>query len=702
VTSIDISALLDWTRQHPQWSALAVFVIALAESLAVVGLFVPGAVLIIATGALIGMGLVGFWPILFAAVTGAIVGDGLSFWLGHHYRDRLRGIWPFRNHPQWLARGESYLHRHGGKSILFGRFVGPVRPFVPLVAGMLDMRPRAFYLANILSALVWAPAYLLPGMAFGASLALAGEVALRLVVLLVLLGALTWFVTWSIRRAYLELSPRAGLMTQWLVAWSGRHPGLNRLIGGLLDPSRPEFKTLLVLAALLIGATWLFLGVLEDVVSDDPLVRVDLGIYQLLQDLRTPWGDRIMVFVTELGDGTVIALVAVAVLAWLMWLRKWRIAGYWSAAIVFGQLAAAIFKLAIQRSRPLADYSDGISSYAFPSGHAVMSTVAYGFLAVLIARQLSRPHRWVVYAMAASLIGAIAMSRLYLGVHWMSDVLGGLSLGLVWVSLLGIAYYRHASRISPPKSLAAVALIALVLAGGWHVSDRFSRDLQRYAPRLEFQHLDATMWWQEGWGSLPVYRRDLEGEYEQPFNLQWSGSLASLRETLAARGWIDPVPLNVTTALRWLLPAPDLAELPVLPQVHDGRHEALIMLGPPDNGEQQRDATNAGKKQPVLRLWHSGVVLDPQQDPLWVGYVTLQAQRQILFLRLPVALKEYNKALATLMRSVSIGEQRVVHRLQQGADSEPLWKGKILLMRASAIRGSSASKSETAAPPADP
>ena len=272
--SIDIVGFLDWVNQHPHWSALVVFIIALTESLAAVGLFVPGAVLMVAAGALVGMGEVGFWPILFAALAGAIAGDGLSFWLGYRYRDRLRSFWPFRNHPQWLTHGEKYFHRHGAKSIFFGRFVGPVRPFIPVVAGMLGMQPRAFYLANILSALLWAPAHLLPGMAFGASLALAGEVALRLVVMLLLLGALIWFVFWAIRRLYIEMSPRAGRVAQQLVAWGERHPALNRTIGGLLDPSQPELKTLLILAVLLIGATWLFLGVLEDVVTGDPLVRV--------------------------------------------------------------------------------------------------------------------------------------------------------------------------------------------------------------------------------------------------------------------------------------------------------------------------------------------------------------------------------------------------------------------------------------------
>jgi undecaprenyl-diphosphatase len=669
--------LLDWIAQHPHWSYLAVFIIALTESLAAIGLLVPGAVLMISVGATIGIGIVGFWPILFAAVAGAIVGDGLSFWLGHHYRDRLRSFWPFRNHPQWLNLGERFFNRHGGKSILFGRFVGPVRPFIPVVAGMLGMQPRTFYLANILSALVWAPGYLLPGMAFGASLAVAGEVALRLAVLLVLIGALAWLVFWSIRRLFIALSPRAGQMVQSLLNWGRRHPALNRYIGGLLDPAQPEYKSLLVLAALLIGATWLFLGVLEDVVSGDPLVRVDLGLYRLLQDLRSPWGDRIMVFVTELGDGVVIALVAVTVLAWLLWLRKWRVAGYWTAAVFFAQLAATIFKLVLQRTRPLANIYDGLSTYAFPSGHAVMSTVVYGFLAVLIARQLSRSRRWIAYAMATLLISAIALSRLYLGAHWLSDVLGGLSLGLVWVSLLGIAYYRHSVQTSLPKSLAGIALMALVLASGWQVSARYSADLQRYAPQLSFQHMDSSLWWRAGWMRLPVFRQDLAGEDEQPLNLQWSGSLASLHEALVAQGWKDPVPLTASTALRWLLAAPAIAELPVLPQVHAGRHEALVMISP-----QQKGASIDRNQQLVMRLWHSGFLLNPHEDPVWVGNVTLQAQRQILFLRLPFTRPEYDTVLKTLQAATGSVERRVVNRLHESADEAPSWSGNILLMRA--------------------
>lgn len=655
----------------------AVFIVALTESLAVVGLIVPGALLMLGAGALIGVGAAGFWPTMIAAVAGAVVGDGLSFWLGHHYRERLPGLWPFRNHPRWLQIGERYFHRHGGKSVLLGRFVGPVRPFVPVIAGMLEMSPRKFIGANVLSALVWAPAYLLPGIAFGASVALAGQVAARLVVMLVLLGALVWLTLWSIHRIYLLLSPRAGAMTRAMLAWGKRHPVFSRVVGGLLDPSQPEFRTLLFFAVLLIGAAWLFAGVLEDVVSGDPLVRVDQGVYQLMQALRTPWADRFMVLVTEFGDSRVIGVLAAAVLAWLLWRRNWHVAGYWAGAVTFGMAAAYFIKHLLQRPRPLVNFYDGISTYAFPSGHATMSAVVYGFLAVLVARNLPASRRWVAYGLPALLIAAIAVSRIYLGAHWLSDVLGGLGLGLAWVSLAGIAYYRHTPDSSLTRGLPAVALVALVLAAGWHVSQRYADDLLRYTPRLDLQHRDAQDWWRQGWQELPSYRVDLEGEHEQPLNLQWSGELDAVRDRLRSLGWREPVALDPGSALRWLLPELALAELPVLPQVHDGRHEALLMIGPPMPAE---DASHQDR-QLVLRLWNSDQVLGSAGQQLWIGSVTMQQLRHILLLRLPVTTHEYDLPLQRLRRSLGGVDQRMVLRRIDKNAEEQGWNGGVLLVR---------------------
>lgn len=168
-----LQPLLDWVAQNPNWAGAAVFLVSFSESMAIVGLLIPGVAMMFVAGALIAADALDFWPIFAWAVTGAVAGDGLSFWLGHHFKDRMRQVWPFNRHPEMLAQGEAFFQRYGGKSVAFGRFFGPVRAVIPLVAGMMAMPRSRFFTANILSALLWAPAYLLPGIVVGASLQLA-------------------------------------------------------------------------------------------------------------------------------------------------------------------------------------------------------------------------------------------------------------------------------------------------------------------------------------------------------------------------------------------------------------------------------------------------------------------------------------------------------------------------------------------------
>lgn len=672
--AIDIQAFLNWLAQHPHWALAGVFLVAAAESLAVVGLIVPGAAVMVGAGALVAFGVLEFWPTLLAAVMGAIAGDGISYWLGRHYRDQLRSVWPFRSHLQVLSRGEDFVRRHGAKSVLLGRFVGPVRPIVPVAAGMLGMRPAPFYTVNVLSALAWAPAHLLPGMAVGVSLALAGAVAARLVVLLVLLVASTWLLLWLVRWSFRVFSARADQIVHRVLAWIGGHPRVNSTFGGVFDPSRAEARPLLLIGALLTGSTWLFLGVLEDVVTGDPLVRVDQGLHQLMQGLRTPWGDKLMVVATMLGDGVVIAPVAASVLAWLMWCKSWRAAKYWVAAIGFGQIAASVVKLVVQRPRPLEGLYDGLSAYAFPSGHATMSMVTYGFLAVLVAGHVARPRRWIVYAVATLLVSAIATSRLYLGAHWLSDVIGGLSLGLAWVCLLAIAYHRHCVPASPPRSLLGVVLLVFALAGAWHVTRHYPSDLQRYAARQAIQRLDAATWLQTDWRGLPVYRQDLEGEFEQPLNVQWAGTLDDMQRMLEAQGWREPLSLTVQTALRWLVPTETLEAMPLLPQVHDGRHEVLRMVF-------QLPANQEDPRQIVLRLWRSGVELDPGGDPLWVGSVSFVTPRHFAVFVIPVGDQWYEDALSILAHSLTTTGLQAARRVRGENEIRTAWPGGVLLVR---------------------
>ena len=195
-----LNALLAFINHHSALAYVMVFLVSFSESLALIGLLVPGTVIMFGIGAVIAAGSLGLAPVLVLAIIGAIAGDGVSYWLGHHFKERLVDIWPFSRYPEMLKKGAAFFHRHGGKSVLFGRFVGPVRPVIPLMAGMLGMRPVNFSIVNVLSAIGWALVYILPGVVFGTSLTVAGAVSTRLAVVVFILVAGIWGFIWLSRR----------------------------------------------------------------------------------------------------------------------------------------------------------------------------------------------------------------------------------------------------------------------------------------------------------------------------------------------------------------------------------------------------------------------------------------------------------------------------------------------------------------------
>lgn len=669
----DIQPLLDWTAHHSHWAGTAIFLVALAESLVLVGLFIPGTLAMFGVGALVAAGVLNLWATLAWAAAGAIAGDGISYWLGHRYRGQLRTLWPFSRDPQLMARGEAFFRRHGDKSVLLGRFVGPVRPVIPAVAGMLGMPPLRFYFVNILSALCWAPVYILPGVVLGASLGLAGAVATRLAVLIALLLLAVWVGTWGIRHAILWLQPPFEASLAHIQAWAAA-PGEGRsfrgLVNALFDPAKPESRALLVFAGLLVLAAWGFFGILEDVVTRDPLVLIDSSLYHLLQGLRTPFGDSIMVALTELGDAAVTLTVVLAVLLWLSWKRAWRAAAYWLAAAGFAAALTMAIKAGLGRARPFPLY-EGPSLFSFPSGHATMNMVTYGFLAVLIARELSPRGRLIAFTAIILLIALIAFSRLYLGAHWLSDVLGGVAFGMAWVAVLGIAYSRHSAAALSPRGLMIVAFSALLAGGAWNVATRHGADTLRYAVRQETRIMAQQDWWGDTWQTLPAWRIDIEGEYEQPLTVQWAGSLESLHHRLLASGWRDPLPEK--SLLLWLDTTRPAMQLPLLPRAHDGRYEALALIYPVLNRDDRRL---------VLRLWPADTVLRDQGQPVWVGTVTQETLRRPLsWFNLPQDSMNFDQPRQVLLESLVDVRVRLARRTNTlGSEEERItWDGWVVL-----------------------
>ncbi|MBT2969837.1 MAG: phosphoesterase PA-phosphatase [gamma proteobacterium symbiont of Ctena orbiculata] len=631
--------LLTWIGENPFWAGLAVFVVAFSESVAIVGLLIPGVVMMFGFGALIATGILEFWPVFWWAVAGAVVGDGLSFWLGRHFQERLQGFWPFSRHPATLERGIDFFQRFGGKSVALGRFFGPVRAIIPLVAGMLGMSPPRFVVANVLSALVWAPAYLLPGIVFGASLELASEVAFRLVALMLLLLFLAWLLFILARTLFRLIQPHATTLVQWGFEWGQMHRGFRSISSSLADPNHPEARGLAFLATLLLLATLLFV-LITGIVLDGSLTKQgDLLLYSTLQSLRTPWGDQLMVLFTGLGDLGSILLIALGIAILLLIQGHRRAFYYLIAATAFGLLAPLLLKYSLRIPRP-PNAPDFLGPWSFPSAHVLRSVTLYGFVSIMIARTLVREWRWFPYSIAALAIGAVSLSRLYLGVHWATDILASLTLGVAWIALLGIAYYRHVEAETQITALILTTLLLLLIGGGYgwfHAAER-STGFQR---KPEIVHLSPEDW-QRGNSALPRFRSDIFGHKDHPLNIQLAGDQGLLVSRLRQRGWEEAEMLGWNNILRLLTPRAQLTSLPVPPQVHDARHEELVMVK--QLTEQQRL---------LLRLWPTALRLAPDELEISIGNVTLQkAETVIGMLTIPRTIHQFERPVELLRQEL--------------------------------------------------
>jgi undecaprenyl-diphosphatase len=602
-----------------------VFAMAFWESIPVFGFFIPGSTLIVGAAILVPTGALDLGPVLVLAGLGAVAGDIVSFWMGRRHGRALLGWGPLAGRGALVERAERFFRKHGGKAILIGRLTPPLRGILPAIGGMAALDWRRFLVAAVFAALCWAP-----GALIGASLQLAGEVTARLAALILLVLVIGYLLLLVARAVLFWGVPAGAEAMRRLLIWARAHDNIvGREIVALLDPGHREARALAPLAILLILGGWGFFAILEDVIAGDALVRADASIFNALQALRTPWGDMAMV----------------AGVGWLAWRRAWIDAAYLAGAVIIAQAVAAAIKIALHTPRPIPELYDGWSAFSFPSGHATVNAVVYGFLAVMTMRGNGPILRSAIAAACTLLVGLIALSRLYLGAHWFTDVAGGLGFGIAWVGLLGIAYVRHRPAGGLSRGLLPAVAGVLIVAGIVNVTFFHSRDLASYQPVPRASVMTASEWIGGGWEELASHRVDLGSEYEEPFILQLAGAPDYLVETLGRSGWREPVAWNAIGAVAWLATGGGMDGLPVLPKLHGGR-APWLMLNRPEEG---------GRTRLVLRLWDSGFRLKSGDGspPLWLATVTREDLRQPLgIVSLAVTEKDADAPRDVLARSI--------------------------------------------------
>ncbi|PVB62252.1 bifunctional DedA family/phosphatase PAP2 family protein [Labrenzia sp. 011] len=607
--------VLTFIADNPSLAGLICFLAAMGEALFIIGLFVPSTVVLVGAGTLVGLGKLDLMPVFIWTTLGATTGDAISYWIGYAFKDKIKSMWPLRKYAHMIESGERFFARHGGKSVFFGRFVPGVKSVVPGIAGMAGMNFSRFSVVNITSALAWTVAHLGPGILAGSALGAIGQISGRLALVL---GALLFiiFLTVMLGRwlilIILPLFPNAHAAT---VAWFARRPGrISQWIACNFDPAHPRSVGMLASALLLLISTPAFFWVVGEVAPGEPMVRADLAIMNLFDSLRTPLGDRIMVFLTTLGDGIVVTAVTVAVAAYLFLRKAWRRGTGFVIAMAGTALFVPLFKLLLHRSRPIELYA-GADAYSFPSGHATLNTVLYGICAVLIAHDLNRWAKASIFTVATTLVIAIGFSRVYLGAHWMSDVLAGLLFGTAMVSAFAFVFGPIHNEKIGRASVAAIAILTLGIFGGWHLAQSYQHALRTYEPRSNKEVLTTSGWADGGWRLLPAQRIELNGDTEEPLVIQYAGSLERFAQITGEGGWQQPPEWSLSTATGFVEGETSPDSLPIMPRTQNGRQPALVLI--------RRDPDNRDGGRWVLRLWPSRyeILKTGRLLPLYLGSV---------------------------------------------------------------------------------
>jgi membrane protein DedA with SNARE-associated domain/membrane-associated phospholipid phosphatase len=409
------------------------------------GVPLPGETILLASGFLVQQGHLDLGDAIVFGILGAVIGDQIGYWVGREGGRRfvLRwGCYLFIS-PERLAHAEAFFARHGGKAVFLARFFSGLRVFGALVAGISRMRWGTFLIYNALGGAVWATAVILLGYFLGSSMGLVerwlGRATLVLASVLAVVVAFYLAYHWAANNrarlvgwgdALLAHPPVARLRTRydaqlgWLLRrlTPGQYLGLHLTVG--------------LLAAA--GGLWLFGGIAEDVLTGDPIVRFDRALDDYLHAHATPALTTFFLIVTALGSIEAMVLLGVVVATFLAWGRRWLFLGSWLAAVAGSAFLNHVLKGLFERPRPHFEHPLLVeSSFSFPSGHAMESFVVYGMLAYLAVLALrSWESRVAVVFEAALLVVLIGFSRMYLGVHYFSDVLAGYAAGGVWLSAL--------------------------------------------------------------------------------------------------------------------------------------------------------------------------------------------------------------------------------------------------------------------------
>jgi membrane protein DedA with SNARE-associated domain/membrane-associated phospholipid phosphatase len=427
-------ALRDVSDALGGWTYVLVGGFAFLETGAGVGLVVPGETVMYLGGAVAGQGAISIYVLIAVGWFSAWAGDTTSFFIGR----RLGRGFVLRRGPrvgitrERFARVEDYFARHGGKTILVGRFVSLVRALAPFIAGSSGMPYRNFLPYSVLGTGLWSTVHLVIGYAFSRNINEVAELAGRgffllgvLIVVAVAIVLAIRFLRVPANRARLVAAMDRGALTRPLVRLARRVQPQARFVWSRLTPGGTfGLEVMSVLAVLAVGLYVLI--AYSVIIGGDPgPTGGDEMAIDLARDLETGWLEDIVGLITHLGAHGVVIPLTVACAVALAARRYWV-----EFAVLVSSMLLIFFvnpeiKDIIDRPRP-PDPLVSSSGSSFPSGHAAHSAL-YVWMAVTVAIHISpgKVRRGTLIGIGVAIAAAVGLSRVYLRVHYLSDVNAG-------------------------------------------------------------------------------------------------------------------------------------------------------------------------------------------------------------------------------------------------------------------------------------
>lgn len=458
-------SVLHTLSAHGHWAYVIIFLAPFLESSAFMGLIIPGESVVLLSGFLAAQGYLNLEVCMALIALGAVMGDSVGYTLGRFFGERYFGkhdrlLLFTRRH---LQKVQAHFERHGGATVFWGRLVHLLRVMAPFTAGMSRMPYGKFALYNIMGGTLWAVAYTLLGYFFGQSWQLvvvwAGRAgAFVLFMVLVAAGFAVLFRKLDAHHEEILAWVKAVPSSPLVIRFRARHPELAAFIKTRLSPSSYLGLHLTVGLLICMILVWVFGDLAEDVLSNDSITVVDAWVNAQVLFFRSKPANLFALVTTQFGGVAFVVFSGALITAGLAFRRHFGEAAGFAAAILGGELLNALLKAIVQRPRPSAVtaliYAHG---WSFPSGHAMMSATFYGMIAYLLVKRFPSWRVKVFFVTLACFMAfIIGFSRIYLQVHYLSDVLAGFTAGLFWltVCITGMEVYelkKASARVSQDK-----------------------------------------------------------------------------------------------------------------------------------------------------------------------------------------------------------------------------------------------------------